>query len=87
MKRKWILITGGIWMLHGMIRHSISEVLFATVCSFLLYDRWAKPYPVHEFNKIPSPYQGRPQETIDTWDIVDEASWESFPASDPPAIW
>ena len=37
-------------------------------------------------SKIPAPRDPAKQiETEQVWDEVSEASWESFPASDPPA--
>ncbi len=36
-------------------------------------------------NAEPEPRREKPAETDEHWDEVSEASWELFPASDPPA--
>jgi hypothetical protein len=35
-------------------------------------------------DKKPEPGKSKPAEKREGWDEVAEASWESFPASDPP---
>lgn len=37
--------------------------------------------------KTPQPVSQLPPVEEGRWDEVDEASWESFPASDAPATW
>ena len=56
-----------------------------------LYETWdgLKRWFAHErpgADVVPEDAEPWPGESIPSWDAVDEAGWESFPASDPPSF-
>lgn len=87
MERKALLGGGALLLLGGLKRRGISGVLLAATGGVLLEGALSGRSTVLERLGVlqspspPPPVAVKPDES----DTVGEASWESFPASDPPS--
>ena len=90
------LLGGGLLALYGLSRRSPSTIGFILAGGYLLYRGLSGHCPVYEALQInpagsqlrcDSDYHDQPEGIIDVDDLIDEAVWETFPASDPPASW
>lgn len=78
------MIAGGLLALYGLSRRSLTGLALAGIGGTMLY----RAYQSHCCNLMPS-YRAAPERPhpLVAANRVDEASWESFPASDAPAVY
>lgn len=81
-----LVLTGGYLIYRGLAGHCLayeaSGVSTASRTERLQFKSGFKP---GARNGVPVMRQQRPDRTIQPDNLVDEAAWDSFPASDPPA--
>ena len=90
------LLGGGLLVLYSLGRRSPRAIGFILGGGYLIYRGLSGHCPVYEALQVSTAgpqlrfdeeYHDQPDGTIDTNDFYDEAVWETFPASDPPASW
>ncbi len=91
------LLGGGLLTFYGLRRRSPGGLGLALAGGYMVYRGLTGHCPLYQAFHIDTAHthqlqfeelsQELPDTTIEPDDTVDEAVWQTFPASDPPASW